>query len=156
MFPCKEGRPNKDDIDLWENFLSKTKQLSDQDCLLAQGWDLESGYTWFDVNGMQLLCVAERRRRDNKVQVVIYQHGQTSFSFKKVDHERSPMTWRRGEELVKVTGIFRENFPMQAGLKAPGTVINVFVKEVDEFSLDKEDLQKDSRLFVYQTTLKPI
>jgi hypothetical protein len=156
MFPCEEGRPNKDDIGLWENFLSKTKQLSGQDCLLAQGWDLESGYTWFDVNGMQLLCVVERRRRDSKVQVVVYQNEQTSFSFQKVDHERSAMSWRREEELVKVYGDLSAEFSDATRIESPGIVINVFVKAVDEFSLDNEDLQKDLRIFVYQTTLKPI
>ena len=71
VYPETEGHPNKEDIDLWDNFIMKTKQLSERDFFKANGQDMQTGYTIVTVCGEKLKMTAEKRQKDGKMQVVV-------------------------------------------------------------------------------------
>lgn len=149
QYPSQEGRPNKSDILLWERFLSQTKSLPEPECYIAQGFDMQTGYTWMDPHGEKLLCVAERRKNDNKIQIVVLsQDKETSFSVKNVVVGPANTAWRGLQEIAKIQIAISKKFVEGGSIEMPSTAINVFVKSVEKFSLDKEALQVNPRVFV--------
>lgn len=154
LYPSMEGRPNKEDIQLWETFLSQTKPLPEPECLLVQGCDMQTGYTWQDGFGEKVLCVAEKRKSDNLIQVVlICQDNATSFSVRNITHGLGKTSWRGVQLIAKVHVDISKKLVEGGSIEMQATPINVFIKTVEKFSLNKEALVVDPRIFVRQIPL---
>ena len=154
-YPVVPGRPNADDIALWEKFLSETKGLPEPDCFIAQGIDMEPGYTVFDPHGEKVLCVAERRRGDNTVQFVVFPEAkETTCSFVKFEHGLAGTEWRRGDEILKVYIDISKKDPDGTSIEYRDFPVTVFLKSVDQFTLDQKRLRQMVGVCVQQTVLQ--
>jgi len=149
--PLSKGRPNDEDRALWKTFLSNTNELPEPDCFLAQGFDMQSGYTHFEPNEAHLTCIAERRKRDNALQVVVFPRDKTlTCSFKKLEKGFAGTKWRRGDAIVKIFLTITKTLPEGGSNIWPNFPITVFLKPVEEFSLDAKALQVIQGVFVIQ------
>jgi hypothetical protein len=150
--PESEGRPNDEDRALWQTFLSNSKELPEPDRFLAQGYDMETGYTYFNPNGENLLCIAEKRTDDKKtLQVVIFPlNKDTTFSFLKLETGLAGTQWRYGEKIVKLFLSVTKKLPEGGSINSTNCPITIFLKTVDQFSLDKKVLQLMPGVFVSQ------
>ena len=149
--PVMEGRPNDEDRALWKTFLSKTKELPEPDCFLAQGFDMQLGYTHFEPNGAKLTFIAEQRKSDKTLQVVVFPRStDTTYSFKKIEQGFAGTTWRRGAPIIKIILTVTKKIPEGGSIIWTDIPITVFLKHVDEFSLDKEALEHNKSVFVLQ------
>lgn len=156
-YPGTQKGPTSEDLQLWKTFITKTNILPEPDVFLVQGIDMQSGYTRIERGSAKLTCVVERRKRDSAVQVVMVPTAaQVSCAFLKMDQGLSGTQLRRGEELVKVFAKVSQRLSEGGSLEIPDCVIPVFIKTVDEFSLDKSKLQGEPDILVHQTILKPL
>lgn len=149
--PKKEGRPNEEDKALWQTFLSQTKELPEPDCFLAQGFDMQTGYTHFDPHGEKLTLIAEKRKSDACLQVIIFPRSHNvAYSFIKMEKGNAGTNWRRGDEIVKVFLSVTKKLPQGGSVVNPQVPIPIFVKTVENFSLDKDIAQRTPGVFVLQ------
>lgn len=138
--PDEPGRPNKADKQFWENFLLNTKQLTGKDLYRAHGFDMQPGYTIFSFDKRKLKFSAEKRERDNAIQVVIQPlTPHTEFEYQSMSEGLHGGEWKWKEPLVKVNGVFTINDDHFKFTK-PG-VMSIFIQNVNEFSDTK--LMKD-------------
>lgn len=145
VYPNKEGRPNKEDLKLWDDFISKTEPLSGRDFIKAHGQDLQDGYTILNVGGVKLKLTAEKRKKDNLMQVVVIpESSNTKFNYRDMDEGLMGLDWRQGEPLLKVYGEI-ESVDGNA-TNIINYTVSIFYKSVDEFSVNKEDA-KDQLIF---------
>ncbi len=134
VYPYKSGRPNKEDLRLWDDFISKTKGLKDEEILKAQGQDLQEGFTQIDTSGLRLKMIAEKRKRDGMLQIVVEPEN-PNFQIKLIAMEEEPVV-QGSKPLVKVLSIFDNK-----ELSAESSVMqmtSIQYKLVDEFSEKKE------------------
>lgn len=146
VYPNKNGHPNIEDRQLWENLITKTTQLSDRDFFKACGQDLQDGYTLVNVGGAKLKMVAEKRQSDGALQVVVIPES-SDVEFHYVDMTEGLMgaKWKYGEPIVKVYGeIVYNNGDVEA---ITDHVTSIFLKTVTEFSFKKED---GNNLLIFQ------
>jgi hypothetical protein len=69
--PHNQHTPSAEDLNMWSEFLEKTKFLEEHEFYKAHGQDLREGFTLVNVYGCVLRVSAEKRTRDGKIQVVI-------------------------------------------------------------------------------------
>lgn len=142
--------PSKEDLEFWDNFISKTQPLKDGDFFKAQGQDFKDGYTLVNVGGVKLKMVAEKRISDGMMQVVVTPESpNTQFRYRDMSTGLMGCTWKQGEPVVKVYG----EIEMKDGNAT--NIINhttsIFYKSVNEFTFQKEEGKNE---FVYQKAFK--
>jgi hypothetical protein len=156
-YPHVEGRPNKEDRALWQTFLSETKALPEPDGFIAQGFHMEPGYTLFEKNGAKLTCIAERRKSDNTVQlVVIPRDKDVTADCLGIARGLAGTAWRRGDEIVKFMLDISRKIPEGGSIEFSAYPITVFLKTVDTFSLREDILEGMKGVFVKQQVMEPI
>lgn len=144
VYPTSRYKPTISDVKLWENFLSKTEQLTGKLYMKAHGQNMEEGYTVVDLGKAKLKVEAERRKSDNKLQLaMIPLEENVSFEF----HEASQGSWEN-EPIVKVQGTLTKR-EGQSTLIIDHHIL-VLVKEVQEFSINKEAVDSNAHMIVYQ------
>lgn len=147
VYPKKKGRPDKNDFELWNNFLSKTTPLTEHDFFVAHGQDLQPGYTIVRKGNAKLKVTAEKRQRDGILQVVVQPLSPNiTFTYQDMDECLMGEGWKFGEPLVKVYGTII-NTDKSSQLVC-NHVTSIFVESVKEFSVDK-DTNKEYP-YVYQ------
>lgn len=146
--PNEEGRPNKQDRQLWANLLEKTTSLKDGDYFKAYGQDLQEGYTTVNVGGAKLKMLAEKRQSDGTLQVVVIPES-PDVKFHYVDMMECAMgaKWKYGEPMVKVYGEIVVNNENPKSITH--YVTSVFFKTVPEFSFKKEE---GKQILIFQKT----
>lgn len=148
VYPDKKGHPNKEDCAFWNNFIMETNQLVNGDYFKACGQDLQDGFTLVNMAGTKLKILAERRQKDDKLQVVVVpQTPNTEFHYINMEEGFMGAPWKHGEPMIKVHGEI---------VKCDGNnknIINyfasIFIKTVSEFSIEKENKEDDKNyLFI--------
>jgi hypothetical protein len=154
-YPNEKGRPNEEDIALWNRFLAQTKPLPEPENFVAQGFDHEDGYTIFNAFDVKFTCIAEQRNSDNMVQVVIVPHdASTKCSIEKIARDAASTAWRHGEEIITIFLQYSAE-PCGRQICTPWAVpVSVFLKHVDQFSLDQGVLRNIEGVCVVQDCLK--
>lgn len=146
VYPKKAGHPNKDDQNLWDNFIRKTKQLPEPDFFKAHGQDMRPGLTLVDIGGAKLLMVAEKRENDGKVQVmVVPASSDVEFEYLKMEECLLGSEWNLGAPIVKVFGKLINNKLRFIS----GEVITVLLVTVPEFT-NMDEAKNKKELFIYQ------
>ena len=142
VHPDREGHPNKQDEQLWDDFIKNTKALSEPDFFIVHGQDLQPGYTILEHVGFKMTVVAEKRKNDNQLQIVLLPHPPgVSYTFDHLEEVLMGAQWNYGAPLVKLFGTL--NLSHNEGWSVhTDEVISVLVKDVDEFSLKKKDVEK--------------
>ncbi|GAB4225984.1 MAG: hypothetical protein Tsb0021_01460 [Chlamydiales bacterium] len=148
VYPNKEGHPNKEDRELWENLITKTTQLKDADFFKAHGQDLQDGYTLVNMGGAKFKMIAEKRETDGTLQVVVIPLS-SGFEYDYTDMMECAMgaDWKYGEPMVKVYGeiaVNNENFESHTY-----SVASIFYKTVPDFSFKSDE---ESNLLIFQKT----
>jgi hypothetical protein len=138
VYPDKAGHPDNEDLALWTGFLEKTKQLSDGEYFKARGLDMQEGYTLVTAGHAKLKMIAEKRKRDGELQVVVIpESSDVEFHYSNMDECFMGAKWKYGEPIVKVYGTIvfkRDNFK-----SINEYVTTIFFKEVSEFSFEEEE-----------------
>jgi len=152
-YPVSKDRPNQSDIALWENFLANTKPLLEQEYALAQGYDMREGYTWVDHFGITLLCTVEIQSQEHKARVIVIPISKnTRFLVNSIDFGLSDQSWLEGKPLCKVMASLSRAFPDGTRTEMPETYINVIAKQVEQFSINPEQLPSEA--YITQLDLK--
>lgn len=147
VYPDKKDHPNQEDQLLWNNFITKTTKLKDNDYFKARGQDLQEGYTLVSIGPEKLKIIAEKRQNDGMIQVVIIPENSTEVEFHYVDMMECLMggQWKYKEPMVKVYAeivIKKKNFEFTTHY-----VTSILYKTVSEFSFKKED---EKNLLIFQ------
>lgn len=138
IYPSSRCKPKISDVKLWENFLSKTQQLTGKLYMKAHGQSMEEGSTIVDQGNARIQIIAEQRRSDHRLQVaMIPLEVGVSFEF----HEANVSDWEN-MPAVEVQGTLTKK-------EGTSTVIidhNILtlIKEVSEFSINKETASADT------------
>ncbi len=150
VYPEKKGHPNKEDRDFWKNFITNTKQLSEQDLFKASGQDLQPGYTIINVGGVKLKMTAEKRQKDGKLQVVVIPSTpDIEYQYADMNEGLLGSQWNFGKPLLKVYGrISKKNG--ENSQVVIDHVASVLIETVPEFSVSREEIERKKDLFVYQ------
>lgn len=148
IFPSTFGIASKNDLQLWQNFISNTKQLSEQDFLKAHGQDLQDGFSLINCNGSTMKVIAEKRNCDNKILVIVIPSDGIEFELHKITDGLLGTEWNYGKSLVKVHG----NIMVTKGNSTTviNQVSNVLLKTVSEYSVDVEAIKLKKGVVVYQ------
>ena len=118
---------------------------------------MKPGYTYFSPHGENILCVAEERTTDGLLQlVVIPMDRMTTYSLVKTEMGFAGSTWQRGKKAVKFFLTISKRLPEGGSLNYEGVPIPVFLKTVDQFSLDRKVVKKMKGVWVDQGRMSPI
>jgi hypothetical protein len=141
VYPDTKGRPNTEDRQLWENFITKTTQLKDGDYFKACGQDLQEGYTLVNVGGVKLKMIAEKRQNDGTIQVVVIpESSDVEFRYLDMEECRIGAKWKYGEPMVKVYGeIVVNNKKFHSIINS---VTSIFFKNVPDFTIKNKEVKK--------------
>jgi hypothetical protein len=91
------------------------------------------------------------------VQVVTISRGQdTTFSVNRVGDGLAGIAWKYGEELVKIDLRFSKKLPEGGSIEAPSFCVPIFLKTVDQFTLQTETLQRMKNVFVDELLMDPV
>ena len=115
---------------------------------------MQPGYSWWDVYGSKLLCVAEKRKRDNIMQVIIACPEDISFSDPKIACGPAGGVFM-GQDIMKARASISKKLDGGGSVEIPSAFLNVLLKTVEEFSFDEDLLRKDPKIFVCQVIVTP-
>ena len=106
IYPLSQQTPSLNDLQLWRDFLEHTQQLPEPLFFIANGQNLQDGYTLVNAFGSKLKAVAEKRARDNKLQIVVMPLADNvSFKFEEAGEGLMGAKWHFREPLAKVYGM---------------------------------------------------
>ena len=148
------GRPSEKDVAFWDTFLNETRQLEERDCVLVNGQDMQLGYTLVKFPGgnnewIRVKASAEKRIKDGCIQVVMKPiSSNVIFEYTSMSEGRSGLEWIRGAPMVKVKGSYVQKHA--DGQQHIQCVTSILLKEVDEFSVNADDVKGQKDIFVYQ------
>lgn len=126
---------------LWTKLMTETKPLSEPDGYRAAGFDLQEGFTMVDVTRSKLKAIAEKRKADKKIQVVVTSLDPlVTFSFDKVESGKMGGSWKRGALLAKAYGLISKDEKDNTKIRTQ-IAIPILIKEVEEFSMNGEELK---------------
>lgn len=139
----------KKDRQLWNHFLKNTRALEEQELFLANGYDLQMGYTVAYMGPLQFTLTAEKRIADGRVQLVVIPE-KSSDSFRFIDMRECVMgaNWNFGKPLLQVSGTF-EGESEELGRFTFDTVVSILIEQVKEFSVQADQLEKNSPYLVF-------
>jgi hypothetical protein len=144
IYPPGQHAPSAEDLNMWSEFLKKTKPLEEYEFYKAHGQDLREGLTLVNVYGSVLKVSAEKRARDGKVQVSI-KPADDRISCKCLDVTQMLMggNWHFSESILKI--------PSEIQVSSDANIvfynnITVLLKEVSEFSNFEEECNSNSLL----------
>jgi len=131
IYPNKQA-PSAEDLNMWTEFLQKTKPLEEYEFYKAHGQDLRKGLTLVKVYDSVLKVFAEKRIRDGKIQVSI-KPADDCIACKCFDVDEGLMggNWHFFEPILKIRSEIQVN--SDANVISSNT-ITVLLKEVSEFS----------------------
>jgi hypothetical protein len=148
--PDSNGHPDRGDREFWKRFLTQTKVLPEPEFFKAYGQDMRPGYTLVNSGGARFKMIAEKRKRDSMVQLVVIPLASTSsFEYIDMGETRLASQWKYGEPLLKVLGTIKlDDENLHAVFR--NHVSSILLQNVTEFSVDKDEaiLRKD--LVIYQ------
>lgn len=149
LVPPTHRALSKKDRQLWSHFLKNTRALEEQELFLANGHDLQMGYTVVDLGPLRFTLTAEKRLADGMVQLVVIPE-KSSDSFRFVDMRECMMgaNWNIGKPLLKVCGTF-EGESKECGKFSFGEIVSILIEEVQEFSVQADRLEKNSPYQVF-------
>src|SRR4029078_12055747 len=103
IYPHKNA-PSTEDLNIWSEFLKKTKPLRGDAFYKAHGQDLRKGLTLVNVYGSVLKIFAEKRKRDGRIQVII-KPVDDRISCKCLDAAEMVMgeIWHFSEPVIKIS-----------------------------------------------------
>jgi hypothetical protein len=140
-----EHAPSAEDLNMWTQFLKKTKPLEEYEFYKAHGQDLRKGLTLVNVYGSVLKVFAEKRIRDGKIQVSI-KPADDSIACKCFDVDEGLMggNWHFFEPILKI----RSEIQVKSDANViSNDTITVLLKEVSEFSNVEADSQLVQRVY---------
>jgi hypothetical protein len=121
------------DKQTWENFINSTRKLEERELFMSLGQDMHDGYTHYDKNGVSILAIAENRRSDNLLAIMIKPENiETTFNYERAFECLMGSQWKFKAPCVKIEGVIKD------GNNYCHTTLTVLTKEVDEFSFDLE------------------
>lgn len=129
-----------DDSPLWNNFIYSTKGLQGNSFLKANGQDLQPGCTIFNVWGEKLLkAVAEKRGSEGSIQIVITPlNDNVEFKYSNLRIEDVELKGNVAASLAKIYGMLEQK---GNGTLFMETVIYVLIKNVEEFSINGDEIK---------------
>ncbi len=150
VFPRSDYIALKGSMQLWDTFINNTKELSHPEFFIAMGQDLQPGYTIVDVVGGTVTFVAEKRIRDNEIQLVFIPNGQDiKFSFESMDEVLMGSEWNYKAPLLKAYGSLSQTIE-NAQYNWLCTVTSILLKPVEEFSITKKWIDSQPNITAYQ------
>ena len=136
IYPPNQHVPSEEDLNMWSDFLKKTKPLEEREFFKAHGQDLREGFTLVNVYGSVLRVSAEKRISDGKIQVIIMpEDNQISCKCLDVIQMLMEANWHFFEPIVKIKS--RIQVISDANI-IYDNIITVLLKKVSEFSNNKE------------------
>ena len=156
LVPPTDRPLSKKDKKFWNHFLKNTRPLSDQELFLADGHDLQPGYTILDIGPLRFTLTAEKRMADGMVQLVVVP-GELGSSFELQDMRECLMgaNWHFGKPLLKVMGSF-EGKSEEFGGFTFNNIVSILIDEVEEFSVQPNTLAADSPYQVFVRAQKEL
>ncbi len=151
LYPLNRNEPSKEDLELWSNFLHKTKQLPQGECLRALGFDMQVGCTFYHRNHMPVQFIAEQRTRDQKLRIVIIPQN-SDVLVRYEEFYRKPMEtpdWHYREPTVKLPCTFYKYVKRDWEMRDDQT-ITILIKSVEEFSLTDEEVEQSNGNIIYE------
>lgn len=141
---------SSEDKQLWDRLIMDTKGLTNGDFFRANGQDLQPGYTIVKRANVKLKMTAEKRKRDGAIQVVMVPLTPTTeFLFQDMEIGSMNAEWNFGKPMVGVLGTLQDKT-----LISLGYVVTIFLEEVEDFSVNKDGLPKNTNYHVYQKLLE--
>lgn len=151
-----DEKPSEEAIQLWENFLYKTKGLSIQDMLRAHGQDLQMGYTLTNVNGTQLKFIAEQRMKDDRLRIVVIPlAGNVQFKLDDVATGLMGLQWHYGEPLAKVKGTITAKNESLYGTVIQDQTTSILILPVQEYNLSEQEVKNQKGFILYEKCQVP-
>lgn len=137
MIPTKN---RMEDEKLWNRFVEDTKTLSGAEYFQAYGSDMKDGMTTHWCAKAAVKAQAERRSKDKKLAIkVIPLNEYTTFQVHKSLQTIMSGGWRNGDPVTKIYGTM--TYKSDQYNNQINAVVNVFTKEVSEFSFEPDDEQ---------------
>ena len=132
IYPPNQHTPSAEDLNMWSEFLNKTKFLEEHEFYKAHGQDLREGFTLVNVYGCVLRVSAEKRTRDGKIQVVIKPEDD-HISCKCLDVTQMLMeaNWHFFEPILKIQSEIQVSTDANIISR---NILTVLLKNVSEFS----------------------
>lgn len=150
-YPGSSGVASKEAIQLWDAFINNTKQLSHPEFFSALGQDLQLGYTIVDVVSDTATFVAEKRKRDNEIQLVVIPNGpDIKYTFEAMDEGLMGSQWNYKALLLKTYGNLTQT-KNGARFNWLESVTSILLKSVDEFSISKKWIDSHPNVVAYQS-----
>lgn len=136
-------------IDLWENFLSRTYVLDDQEYFQANGMSLNKGVTLVDDEGGKMQVIAERRNSDHKLLVIVKPMDRfTEFDLNEIKVGKIGGQWFRGQLIAKVEGQVTKLVNNKRVVN-PTHTTTVLIKDVDNYTVNLQEIDLNPRIKVY-------
>ncbi len=118
-------------LNLWNNFLNRTKQLPDPLLFKAQGQEMHTGYTIVNTVNRSTKVTVERRKSDQKIRVAMVPVDEgVQFHLQTVAETKMGSKWHYGEPMLKISG----TYIVDKGYVHLPMVTSVLIAEVEEFS----------------------
>jgi hypothetical protein len=135
LYPLEQERPSATERAIWSTLLTRTAPLPELSFLRAYGIEMhEDGSTLYSYGSTQLRAVAQKRRRDNKLLVLVQPLTKNAtFKMEHVYETLLGTAWNHGKPCVKIDGLLTQTSGETLSLTT-----TVLLQEVDEFLPLKE------------------
>jgi len=145
VFPPPENLSMEESLKIWSDFLMKTVALDIHDKIKADGHDMREGYTLVRLWDSHLFVSAEKRKSDNKIQVVIKPlKGQISCERKDVLLGTMGLPWHKNDLILKIESVLSVKKPTSF---TKFCNISILLKDVEEFSYNDPSLPNNELPF---------
>lgn len=149
IYPESWDQKMAQNIDLWENFLTKTEILSDEKYFEANGFSLSKGFTLVDDEAAKMQVTAERRNSDHKLLVIVKPLDRhTEFDLNEINVGKIGGEWFRGQLIAKIDGQITSQVNGKRTV-VPTHVTPVLIKDVDNYTVNLKELDANPRIKVF-------
>lgn len=123
--------------EVWDKFLHQSRQLEEREFFIARGMDMRDGYTNYTSGTASLKAIAEKRKSDDKLAVLIRPMSPgISFNISGVEEGLMGSKWKHLELCTKIYGQITEKNGNTTNII--DVVITVLTKSVEEYSFNMD------------------
>ena len=132
----EKSKSDDDALKFWNKFIQETTQLPEHLFYKVNGQEMYTGYTIVNIAGHKVKMIAEQRKSDKKILFAAFPEGNQNikFEFDGASVGLKGGEWRCNDPLLKISGMY----VIDDGYISLTMTTSVFIKDVDDFSLNKK------------------
>ena len=132
------------------NYEITSRELPIQEMIKVKGQDMQEEYTITSVCGSKLKFIVENRMSDDRLRIIVNRiEGEIEFELEDLQTGLMPLEWKKGQPIAKLLGTTTA-YNTPNGCIILQQPINVFIKKVEQFTDNPDQLKKDPYTRVYE------